>query len=66
MRKWIGLTVVLGLVALTGCATLTQTREENAYAYERVIDADLKQLGHDWQTFWLAEHPTGLTEWHTR
>lgn len=66
MFKCIGIGIVLSLVILAGCATLTQTDEDNYYAYERAIDTDLRQLSSDWQTFWLADHPNALTEWHTR
>lgn len=66
MQKWIGLGIVISLVALAGCATLTDSADQNYYAYDRAIDTDMRQLSADWQTFWMADHPTGLTEWHTR
>ena len=66
MRKCVILGVLAGLLLTAGCATLTQTADENYYTYERVLDNDMRQLSDDWAKFWLADRSYRLTDWVQR
>jgi hypothetical protein len=66
MRKYVLLGVLASLLLTAGCATMTQTADENYYTYDRAYEHDKRQISYDWQKFWLADRPYRLTQWVTR
>ncbi len=66
MRFRLGIAALVALVSLTGCATLTQTSEQNVASVGIAADNDARQLANDWNVLWLADRPSRLTRWHQR
>jgi len=66
MRTWVLIGLLVGLVAVMGCATLVNTPAEVKSTYRQVLDSDLRQLSADWNTLWLADRQYRLTRWYTR
>jgi hypothetical protein len=66
MRLSILLGCLTALTVLTGCNGMVQTYEDRKNTYSRVLDTDTRQLVDDWDTFWMADRQTRLTEWYTR
>lgn len=67
MRFVAYLGLLVGAVAtLTGCHGMVKTYDERLNTYAQVLDADMRQIADDWDTIWLADRQSRLTEWHTR
>ena len=67
MRRWIvGLTVLGTLIGLTGCQTVTRTKEESKAKYNRQITLMLRQMGDDGDYLLLANRQSRLSKFHTR
>jgi len=68
MRQWIILSAVAVLACglAAGCATVTKTAEENSNLQKIVFKVDMRAMADDWNTWWLVDHQTRLTRWHTR
>lgn len=66
MRALLLLVVMVGLVLLGGCATMTQSSEEVTAQYGRIWGYELQQMSDDWNFAWLVDRPSRLTRWVMR
>jgi hypothetical protein len=66
MRALACLVLFVGLVAVTGCNTMTMTYDERKGVYQEVLDSDMRQLAEDWDHVWLADRQYRLTKWQLR
>ena len=67
MRKLcilMALCVVFGLF-LAGCGTVDSFSERNR-RYAQITGVQMRQAVDDWDTFWLMDHSTRLSQWDTR
>ncbi len=64
------LVALLGLilvpVALTGCATLTESPAERAHNIGQVTQYNLLELNEDIDSVLLEDHPSRLSKWIIR
>ena len=58
------LVIAIGMSSLTGCATLVETPVERDRRICNITEINLKGMVSDWDTLWLADRNTLLTEWH--
>ncbi len=66
MRALVVLMLLVGLGLVSGCATMTQTPEQRAATYGRVIHYDMLGLAEDFDYVMMFDRPTRLTEWVVR
>ena len=64
MKKLFMLCLLVIGMSLTGCATMVETPVERDRRILGAAEINLKGMVSDWDTLWLAERETLLTEWH--
>ena len=66
MKKLLIVLVLLLGGAMIGCDGMIQTSRERQLRNKQIRDVQYRQLVDDWDTLWLYEHNSRLTEWHPR
>lgn len=58
--------LVLISMAVSGCATLTESRAERAHAVGNVENYNVMLFNEDFDNFWLIDSPSRLSKWIIR
>ncbi len=67
MRRVLMAIVVLCVgFCLTGCETMTRTKEQQIRKYSRMSDINRRLLAEDIDAIFLLDRSTQLTRWHMR
>ena len=53
------------LIPVLGCGDgVAYSRQERANRQKEIIDNDFRQMTDDWDTFWLMDQKTHLSQWN--
>jgi hypothetical protein len=63
MMKTAILLVLILAVTLTGC-TVMETPAQRCRRYGNVSELYLRMVGDDWDSIWLYDHNSRLSQWH--
>lgn len=66
MRALVLLTVLVGVFAIPGCATVTKTPAEAMNTAKQSMDMDARQLAEDWNYLWLLDRQGRMSRWVLR
>ncbi len=64
IRFLMGLTALIGV--LSGCATLSDTADENKAVTRQIYDTDVRMMADDWNLIAETRRPLRLSRWITR
>ena len=51
-------------VTLTGCQTLSKSKEQQIRKYSRISELNRRMLAEDVDKYLLLDRPSRLTQWH--
>ena len=65
MKKLAMVVILLAGTLMCGCgSTMTETPPEHSRRIALQNDLQMKMLVEDWDTFWLLDHNSSLSQWH--
>ncbi len=63
MKKLLAAILIVAGSFLIGC-TVTETAQERNVRLKQVTDLNSRMLVEDWDTFWLYDNNSRLSQWH--
>lgn len=66
MKKVLTIVVICLGMMMAGCSTLVNSPDERNRRISQIWDVETRMLVDDWDAFWLVDHNTRTTRYHSR